>query len=150
MKIKILLLLMILSVISCSTNSENEKPITKAKIAGQWLLNGSKNYGKGFMAGDQKDLETVKVFMDAYENMDAETMVEMSADTVRFHPADLAGVFKIDMTNTDFIVERQSNWDSISRDYIYLMPLKIEGSKQRSYDHVYRNTFHKGRYPRIY
>ena len=80
------------------------------------------------MAGDQKDLETVKVFMDAYENMDAETMVEMSADTVRFHPADLAGVFKIDMTNTDFIVERQSNWDSISRDYIYLMPLKIEGS----------------------
>ena len=128
MKIKILSLLMILSAISCSTNSENEKPITKAKIAGQWLMNGSKNYGKGFMAGDQKDLETVKVFMDAYENMDAETMVEMSADTVRFHPADLAGVFKIDMTNTDFIVERQSNWDSISRDYIYLMPLKIEGS----------------------
>jgi hypothetical protein len=92
-------------------------------------MDGSPNYGKGYMAGDQKDLETVKIFMDAYENMDAQLMVEMSADTVRFHPADLGGIFKIDMTNTKFIEERQSNWDSIIRDYIYFMPLKMEGSK---------------------
>ena len=58
-------------------------------------------------------------------------MVEMSADTVKFHPADLSGVFDIDMTNTDFIVERQSNWDSISRDYVFIMPQKLEDSERR-------------------
>ena len=128
MKTKILLPLILLCFASCMTNKKNKPINVKEKIAGQWLMNGSSNYGKGYMAGDQKDLETVKAFMDAYENMDAALMVKMSADTVRFHPADLGGVFKIDMTNTDFIVERQSNWDSISRDYIYLMPLKMEGS----------------------
>jgi hypothetical protein len=110
-------------------NTKNEPQVANEKIAGQWLMDGSPNYGKGYMAGDQKDLETVKIFMDAYENMDAQLMVEMSADTVRFHPADLGGIFKIDMTNTKFIEERQSNWDSIIRDYIYFMPLKMEGSK---------------------
>jgi hypothetical protein len=110
-------------------NTQNEPLAANEKIAGKWLMDGSPNYGKGYMAGDQKDLETVKKFMDAYENMDAQLMVEMSVDTVRFHPADLGGVFKIDMTNTNFIKERQSNWDSITRDYTYFMPLKMEGSK---------------------
>ena len=72
--------------------------------------------------------------------MDAQLMVEMSVDTVRFHPADLGGVFKIDMTNTNFIKERQSNWDSITRDYIYLMPLKIEGSKNRVVTTMFTET----------
>ena len=57
--------------------------------------------------------------------------VVLSADTVKFHPADIAGVFDVDMTNTDFIVERQSNWDSVSRDYIFIMPLKMEDSGNR-------------------
>ena len=60
------------------------------------------------------------------KDMDA-LMVEMMADTVKFHPADIGGVFDVDMTNTDFIVnERQSNWDSISRDYIFIMPLNMK------------------------
>ena len=29
---------------------------------------------------------------------------------------------------TEFIDERQSNWDSISRDYIFIMPLNMKGS----------------------
>jgi hypothetical protein len=121
-------------------NTQNEPLAANEKIAGKWLMDGSPNYGKGYMAGDQKDLETVKKFMDAYENMDAQLMVEMSVDTVRFHPADLGGVFKIDMTNTNFIKERQSNWDSITRDYIYLMPLKIEGSKNRVVTTMFTET----------
>ena len=36
------------------------------------------------------------------------------------------GVFDVDMSNTDFIVERQSNWDSLSRDYNFIIPLKLE------------------------
>ena len=46
--------------------------------------------------------------MDAYENMDPATMVEMTTDTVKFHPADVGGIFDVDMTNTDFIVARQA------------------------------------------
>ena len=44
--------------------------------------------------------------------------------------------------NTDFIVERQSNWDSISRDYIFIMPLKMEGSENR----VVTTAFSETRY----
>ena len=54
------------------------------------------------MAGDKKDSDIVKKFMDAYENMDPELMVEMTEDTVKFHPADIAGTFDVDMTNTKF------------------------------------------------
>jgi hypothetical protein len=63
--------------------------------------------------------------------MDPQGMVDLSAETVKFHPADIGGVFDVDMTNTDFIVERQSNWDSISRNYIFIMPLKLEDSENR-------------------
>ena len=109
---------------SCNNSVESEK------ISGEWLREGSR-LGKGYMIGDKKDSDLVKKFMDAYENMDAQLMTEYSADTVKFHPADIGGVFDVDMTNTDFIVERQSNWDSISRDYIFIMPLNLEDSDSR-------------------
>ena len=109
---------------SCNISSESEK------IGGEWLMEGSR-LGKGYMIGDKKDSNIAKEFMDAYENMDAQLMVDLSADTVKFHPADIGGVFDVDMTNTDFIVERQSNWDSISRDYIFIMPLNMEDSDGR-------------------
>jgi len=109
---------------SCNNSVKSEK------ISGEWLREGSR-LGKGYMIGDKKDSDLAKKFMDAYENMDAQLMTEYSADTVKFHPADIGGVFDVDMTNTDFIVERQSNWDSISRDYIFIMPLKLEDSDSR-------------------
>lgn len=123
---KKLLSLFIIAIVftSCNTTVETEK------IAGNWLLDDSR-FEKGYMAGDQKDYDLVKQFLDAYENMDPQGMVDLSAETVKFHPADAAGVFDVDMTNTDFIVERQSNWDSISRNYIFIMPLKMEDSKNR-------------------
>ena len=132
---KYILLLTTLILAACETAVESEK------IAGEWLLDDSR-FGKGYMAGDQKDADLAKKFMDAYENMDAQTMVDLSADTVKFHPADIGGVFDVDMTNTDFIVERQSNWDSISRDYIFIMPLKMEGSENR----VVTTAFSETRY----
>ena len=119
-----LLLILTLSLSSCETSVEAEK------IGGEWLMEGSR-LGKGYMIGDQKDSDLAKKFMDAYEDMDAQLMVDLSADTVKFHPADIGGVFDVDMTNTDFIDERQSNWDSISRDYIFIMPLNMEDSDGR-------------------
>ena len=122
---------------SCETNVTEETD----KIAGKWLREGNR-LNKGYMAGNQRDYDIVKKFMDAYENMDAESMVELSSDTLKFHPSDLSGVFNIDMTNTDFINERQSNWDSISRDYVVILPLKMEGSKNR----VVTTMFTEARY----
>ena len=116
----------IILIISISCNT----PVEYEKIGGEWLREGSR-LGKGYMIGDQKDSELVKKFLDAYENMDAKLMVDLSADTVKFHPADIGGVFDVDMTNTDFIVERQSNWDSISRDYIFILPINLEDSDGR-------------------
>ena len=109
---------------SCNNSVKSEK------ISGEWLREGSR-LGKGYMIGDKKDSDLAKKFMDAYENMDAQLMTEYSADTVKFHPADIGGVFDVDMTNTDFIVERQSNWDSISRDYIFILPINLEDSDGR-------------------
>ena len=122
---------------SCETNVTEETD----KIAGKWLREGNR-LNKGYMAGNQRDYDIVKKFMDAYENMDAESMVELSSDTLKFHPSDLSGVFNIDMTNTDFINERQSNWDSISRDYVVILPLKMEGTKNR----VVTTMFSESRY----
>ena len=121
---KIILLILTVSLVSCETSVEVDK------IGGEWLREGTR-LGKGYTIGDQKDSDFAKKFMDAYENMDAQLMVDLSADIVKFHPADIGGVFDVDMTNTDFIVERQSNWDSISRDYIFIMPLNMEDSEGR-------------------
>jgi len=122
-KIFSIFIILIISI-SCDTAVEYEK------VGGEWLREGSR-LGKGYMIGDQKDSDLAKKFLDAYENMDAQLMVDLSADTVKFHPADIGGVFDVDMTNTDFIVERQSNWDSISRDYIFILPINLEDSDGR-------------------
>ena len=131
------LFLTIILLASCDTKVTEQTD----KISGKWLMEGNR-FNKGYMAGDQKDYDIVKKFMDAYEKMDAESMLKVSADTSKFHPSDLAGVFDVDMTNTDFIVERQSNWDSISRDYIAILPLKMEGTKNR----VVTTMFTESRY----
>ena len=84
------LLFISLILISCEKNVEVEK------FAGEWLMEGDR-FGLGYSAGDQKDADFVMKFMNAYSDKNAELMVEMSADTVKFHPADLSGVFDIDM-----------------------------------------------------
>ena len=142
MKKTIYLFLLSLVTLYCESPSNNEVT-NKDKIFGKWLRKGYTWTGNGFIAGDKKDSDIVKKFMDAYENMDPNLMVEMTADTVKFHPADIAGTFDVDMTNTNFIVERQSGWDSISRNYAYIMPLKIENSKDRVVTTVFSEIRYK-------
>ena len=142
MKKTIYLFLLSFVILYCESPS-NTDDYNKEKIFGEWLRQGQSWTGNGFMAGDKKDSDIVKKFMDAYENMDSNLMVEMTADTVKFHPADIAGTFDVDMTNTNFIVERQSGWDSISRNYAYIMPLKIENSKDRVVTTVFSEIRYK-------
>ena len=142
MKKTIYLFLLSFVILYCESPPNNEVA-NKDKIFGKWLRKGYTWTGNGFIAGDKKDSDIVKKFMDAYENMDPNLMVEMTADTVKFHPADIAGTFDVDMTNTNFIVERQSDWDSISRNYAYIMPLKIENSKDRVVTTVFSEIRYK-------
>ena len=142
MKKTIYLFLLSFVILYCESPSNNEVA-NKDKIFGKWLRKGYTWTGNGFIAGDKKDSDIVKKFMDAYEKMDPNLMVEMTADTVKFHPADIAGTFDVDMTNTNFIVERQSGWDSISRNYAYIMPLKIENSKDRVVTTVFSEIRYK-------
>jgi len=142
MKKTIYLFLLSFVILYCERPS-NTDDSNKEKIFGEWLRQGQSWTGNGFMAGDKKDSDIVKKFMDAYENMDPNLMVEMTADTVKFHPADVAGTFDVDMTNTNFIVERQSDWDSISRDYVFIMPLKMEDSKDRVVTTVFSEIRYK-------
>tara|TARA_B100000989_G_scaffold137639_1_gene102301 strand:- start:6289 stop:6804 length:516 start_codon:yes stop_codon:yes gene_type:complete len=134
-KIFTIFIILIISI-SCNT------PVEYEKVGGEWLREGSR-LGKGYIVGDKQDSDLARKFMDAYENMDAQLMIEFSADTVMFHPADIGGVFDVDMTNTDFIVERQSNWDSLSRDYIFIMPLKLEDDFTRR---IVTTAFEETRY----
>ena len=39
-------------------------------------------------------------------------------------------------TSADFIVDRQSNWDSLTREIYYIAPLKISGSVEEGWDTV--------------
>ena len=106
---KLLILILIIPFFSCETNT-----IEIEKTAGEWYRGGWK--GKKFQLSDDKYVDLAKKFMDAYENMDPATMVEMTTDTVKFHPADVAGIFDVDMTNID----------SINRNYTFLLPIKLE------------------------
>jgi hypothetical protein len=68
-------------------------------------------------------------FFYAYEQLEPEKMVSLSEDVIKFHPGDLAGVFDVDASNTDFINERQSTFKSIERTVVNVTPLAVEGSK---------------------
>ncbi len=133
---KLFILILIIPFFGCETNT-----VEIEKTAGEWYRGGWK--GKKFQLSDDKYVDLAKKFMDAYENMDPDLMVQMTADTVKFHPADIPGTFDVDMTNTNFIVERQSGWDSISRNYVYIMPLKMEDSKDRVVTTVFSETRYK-------
>ena len=140
MKQTFYLIMFSIILVYCENESKSFVNSDTDTVFGEWLVQGRSWTGKGFLAGDKKDTEIVKKFMDAYENMDPDLMVEMTTDTVKFHPADIAGTFDVDMTNSNFIIERQSNWDSISSDYVYIMPLKIEDSKNRVVTTVFSET----------
>ena len=150
---KTIIILLSITIFSCEQNT-----VEVSKSAGEWMMQGSVNQGKKYVMGDDKDADLVKEFMDAYEDMNSEKMVQMSADTVKFHPGDMPGVFDVDMTNTDFISERQKGWDSIKRTYAFILPINMDGSTVRFVETSFNETTYskdgssesKGVYERLY
>lgn len=135
MKNIMLMLMAVFIIYSCE-----QETVEVSKSAGEWMMQNSPNQGKKYVMGSDNDADLVKEFMDAYENMNAEKMVEMSADIVKFHPGDFSGVFDVDMTNTDFINERQKDWDSIERTYVFIMPINMEDTSVRFVETSFNET----------
>ena len=73
---KLLILFISFSILSCQKNSVD------VSSAGEWMMEGSVNQGKKYIMGDDSDADLAMKFMDAYENMDPQTVVDLSADIV--------------------------------------------------------------------
>ena len=70
---------------------------------------------KKAIIGSEKDLGIAMEFFDAYTNLNSQRMVDLSADVVKFHPGEMAGIIDVDATNTAFIDQIQSTFKSINR-----------------------------------
>jgi len=103
------------------------------KSGGIWHLDSgvfnSDGSSKKAVIGSDSDVEIAMEFFNAYADLNPQRMVELSEDIVKFHPGDVAGVFDVDSSNTDFLVQRQSNFESMDRTIINITPLAVEGSE---------------------
>ena len=84
---------------------------------------------KKAIIGSEKDLGIAMEFFDAYTNLNSQRMVDLSADVVKFHPGEMAGIIDVDATNTAFIDQIQSTFKSIDRTVRNVTPLAVEGSE---------------------
>ncbi|MDG1044510.1 MAG: nuclear transport factor 2 family protein [Flavobacteriaceae bacterium] len=83
---------------------------------------------KKAIIGSEKDVEIAMELFDAYTNLDSQRMVELSKDIVKFHPAEIAGIIDVDASNTSFIDQIQSTFESIDRTVHNVTPIAVEGS----------------------
>ncbi|MBL6649749.1 MAG: hypothetical protein ISP56_05745 [Flavobacteriaceae bacterium] len=121
---KILLLLVLTISLGCET-----KTVEVQKAGGTWNMWDESESPKKAVIGSESDLEIALAFYSAYGDMNLDKMVELSEDIVKFHPGDMAGVFDVDASNTDFLVERQSTFESINRTLHNVTPIALEGSE---------------------
>ena len=125
---KILLLFVLAAFVSCET-----KIVEVEKSGGVWYLGGDDQFPDGrspkAVIGSDDDVEIALAFYNAYGDMNLDLMIELSEDIVKFHPGNMAGVFDVDASNTDFLVERQSTFESIKRTTHNVTPIAVEGSE---------------------
>lgn len=116
--------------VSCETNT-----VEVSKTAGEWFMSGD-NQGKPYEIGSNDHVDIVLEVVRGYAEKNPEAMMKHMADTVKFYPADAPGVFDVPFTSVDFIVDRQSNWDSLTREIYYIAPLKISGNVEEGWGSV--------------
>ena len=121
---KLLLLFVLATFISCET-----KIIEVNKSGGVWNSWDENGVSKTATIGSESDLEIAMAFYGAYAEMELDKMVDLSEDIVKFHPGNTAGIVDVDTSNTDFVSERQSNFESIKRTLHNVTPIATEGSE---------------------
>ena len=126
MKKTIYLFLISFVILYCESPSNNEVS-NKDKIFGEWLRKGYSWTGNGFVAGDKKDSDIVKKFMDAYENMDPNLMVEMTA--ARHMTLPLLGVAVISY-ECSRLVCRTSLYESLANRFLAGIDTQSEANQK--------------------
>ena len=115
-------------LIGCGSQSMNVQ-----NSGGVWYLNdgvfNADGTSKKAIIGSEKDLEIAMELFDAYTNLNSQRMVDLSADVVKFHPGEMAGIIDVDATNTAFIDQIQSTFKSINRTVYNVTPIAVEGSE---------------------
>ena len=130
MKKYLILFVSSLMFVSCETNT-----VEVSKTAGEWFMSGD-NQGKPYEIGSNDHVDIVLEVVRGYAEKNPEAMMKHMADTVKFYPADAPGVFDVPFTSVDFIIDRQSNWDSLTREIYYIAPLKISGNVEEGWGSV--------------
>ena len=116
MKIGIVLLLVMISVLSCKNQV---KEVQVDKKAGEWVSSGTK-----FLMGSDKQVEMVRSLISNYAAMDAEGVFANTRDSLRFFPFNSEE--PVIMTSND-VKEMFSQYDSIISDPIYFLPYELDG-----------------------
>lgn len=110
-----------------------DQNVNVQKSGGIWHLNdgvfNADGTSKKAVIGSEKDLEIAMELFDAYTNLNSQRMVELSADVVKFHPGEIAGIVDVDASNTEFIDQIQSTFKSIDRTVYNITPIAVEGSE---------------------
>lgn len=125
---KFLILVFSFLIFGCETQN-----VEIQKSGGIWNLNdgvfNADGQSKKAIIGSDEDLEIAMEFFNAYKEMNPQRMVELSADIIKFHPADIPGIVDVDATNTKFIEERQSTFEKVERTVVNVTPIAVEGSE---------------------
>jgi hypothetical protein len=116
MKKGIVLLLVMISVLSCKNQVEE---VQVDKKAGEWVSSGTK-----FLMGSDEQVEMVRSLISNYAAMDAEGVFANTRDSLRFFPFNSEE--PVIMTSND-VKEMFSQYDSIISDPIYFLPYELDG-----------------------
>ena len=96
--------------------------VTVDKQAGEWVSSGAK-----YSIGDDKNVATVKAFIEGYEKMNVETIFNLSQDSVRVFLHNLEAPMYMNRT---LLTQMFSNFDSIQATPIYFLPYEVAGWDQ--------------------
>jgi len=116
MKKVLFLLVILISILSCTNQAEDNEVNKKA---GEWVSSGTK-----FIMGSDEQVEIVKNLLSNYAAMDAEAVFLNTRDTIRFFPFNAE---KPVMMTVKDQKEMFSLYDSIISKPVYFIPYELEG-----------------------
>lgn len=99
--------------------SDTEKTVADEKGAGEWVSTGAK-----YTLGNDKNVATVKEFIEGYKNRNVETIFNLSKDSIKVFRHNLEEPIYVNRT---MFAEMLSRYDSIQPRPVYFLPYQIAG-----------------------
>lgn len=128
-------ILFILFTLSSCNNQVNS--IEKEKSSGLWVPSGDK-----YTLGPDKDVEIVKNMINSFNNLDANGLSKLIADTIYFYPYNSQSVIKLP---NNAIESFTSQYDSVETKSIHFLPYSNAGQGKRIVQTIQNeNLYYKG------